>query len=120
MKQITDEVTVKMTGIDGKEVTIKKPVSFTELESVDDVLAVSQNPDSLKDLIAAANYGFNLKARAKVTAQIKTENQGPEVAINRAVKQLVANRAKFGKPITEDEARTKVLANLDMFGIDAA
>ena len=119
MKQVQDEVTVKMTGIDGKEVTIKKPVSFTELETVDDVLAIAQDPEGLKELLVAANYGYNLKARAKVTAQIKTENQGPEVAINRAVKQLVANRLKFGKPITEDDARAKVMANLDMFGIEA-
>jgi hypothetical protein len=119
MKLVNDKVTVKMTGIDGKEVSIEKPVSFSELETVDDVLAAAQNAENLKDLIAAANYGFNLKARAKVTAQIKQENQGPEVAINRAVKQIVSNAAKFGKTITEEVARQRVMANLEMFGIEA-
>jgi hypothetical protein len=121
MKQVDDKVTVKMQGIDGKDVEIQKPVSFQEVESVDDVLALAQNPDTLKDLIAAANYGFNLKARAKVTAQIKQENQGPEVSINRAVKQLVNNWAKLGnkKNRTEADARAMVLANLEAYGIDA-
>lgn len=119
MKTVQDEVTVKMTGIDGKEVTIKKPVSFPEYESTDDVLTALQNAEVAKLVISALNYGSNLKARAKVTQEIKQENQGPEVAINRAVKQLVANRLKFGKPLTEDEARVKVMANLEAYGIEA-
>ena len=119
MKQATGTVKVNLKDTQGKDVEFERPVTYLELETVDDVLAQAQDPNLLKDLIAAANYGFNLKARAIVNAAIKQENQGPEVAINRAVKQLVANRAKFGKPITEDDARAKVLANLDMFGIEA-
>lgn len=119
MKTITGEVTVNLKNAKGEDQAFVRPVSYLELETVDDVLGIAQKPESLKDLIAAANYGFNLKARSIVSAAIKQENQGPEVAINRAVKQLVANRLKFGKPITEDEARAKVMANLDMFGIEA-
>ena len=119
MKAITGTVKVNLKDTQGKDVEFERPVTYNELETVDDVLAAAQNPDSLANLIAAANYGFNLKARAVVSAAIKQENAGPEVAINRAVKQLVANRAKFGKPISETDARAKVMANLDMFGIDA-
>ena len=119
MKQITDEVTVKMNGLDGKEVVIKKPVSFQELESVDDVLATAQNAESLKELIAAANYGFNLKARAKVTAQIKQENQGPGVAIDRLLAQMEKNYAKNGKPFDKEAKRAFIMANLEEFGIEA-
>ncbi len=119
MKQATGTVKVNLKDTQGKDVEFERPVTYLELETVDDVLAIAQDPAKLAELIAAANYGFNLKARAVVNAAIKQENQGPEIAINRAVKQLVANRAKFGKPISEDDARAKVLANLDMFGIEA-
>lgn len=119
MKTITDEVTVKMTGVDGKEVTIKKPVVFVELETADDVLNFLQTKGNDELLLAAANYGFNLKARAKVTAQIKQENQGPEVAINRLLTQMKKNYEKNGKTFDEAKSRAYILANLDMFGIAA-
>jgi len=118
MKQITDNVTVNIQDVQGKENKIVRPVTDVELETSDDVLTYAQDKDNLAALIAAANYGFNLKARAKVTAQIKAENQGPEVAISRFVKQLVANAAKNGKTLSEADARAKVLANAEIFGID--
>ena len=117
MKTVNDEVTVKLTGVDGKEITIKKPVSFVELENSDDVLTYAQDKDNLAALIAAANYGFNLKARAKVTAQIKAENQGPEVSVNRHLAQMEKNYEKSGKPFDKEAARAFILANLAMFGI---
>jgi hypothetical protein len=118
MKTETGTVTVNLKDAKGQDVKFERPVSYLQLETVDDVLQVAQDPAKLKELIDAANYGFNLKARAIVNAAIKTENQGPEVAINRAVKQLVANRAKFGKVISEDDARAKVMANLEAYGIE--
>lgn len=118
MKTISDNVTVNIQDVNGKENKIVRPVTYVELESSDDVLTYCQDKDNLASLLAAANYGFNLKARAKVTAQIKAENQGPEVAINRFVKQLVANAAKNGKKLSEEDARKKVLENAEIFGIE--
>lgn len=118
MKQINDEVTVNLKDVTGKEVAFSRPVTFPEYETADDVLTGLQNAETAKEIISALNYGSNLKARAKVSAQIKQENQGPEVAINRAVKQLIANRAKLNKPISEADARAKVMANLEAYGIE--
>ena len=118
MKTISDNVTVNIQDVNGKENKIVRPVSYVELETSDDVLTFCQTKENLDLLLAAANYGFNLKARAKVTAQIKAENQGPEVAINRFVKQLVANAAKNGKTLSEEDARKKVIANAEIFGIE--
>jgi uncharacterized protein YdbL (DUF1318 family) len=110
MTTINDTVTVNMTGADGKTQAFTKPVSFPELETADDVLGMLSDDAKLNDLIAAANYGFNLKARAKVSQQIKQENAGPENSINKVVKDLVKMFAAMGQVITEDEARAKVLA----------
>ena len=121
MIAILGTVKVNLKDVQGKDVEFERPVTYNELETVDDVLAAAQNADSLANLIAAANYGFNLKARAVVSAAIKQENQGPEVSINRAVKQLVNNWAKLGnkKNRTEADARAMVMANLEAYGIDA-
>ena len=121
MKQITDKVKVGIADVTGKVNDVFADVTYVELDgTAEDISTFIEKPENLALLVSAANYGFNLKARAKVTAQIKAENQGPEVSINRFVKQLVANSVKNGKPITEKAAREKVLANAEIFGIDLA
>lgn len=116
MKTIEDVVKVNITGADGKSTEFTKPVTFPELENVDDVLSFMQKSDeSAKELIAAANYGFNLKARSKVTQTIKQENAGPEASINKMVKDMVKARATLGRPISEEDARKTVLT---MLGIE--
>ncbi len=110
MTTINDTVTVNMTGADGKTQAFTKPVSFPELETADDVLSLISDEEKLKELLAAANYGYNLKARAKVSQQIKQENAGPENSINKMVKDMVKMFAAMGKTITEDDARKRVLA----------
>jgi len=122
MKQITDEVTVKLTGLDGKENAIVKPVQYVELETAEDVLNFMSTAENIPLILAAANYGFNLKARAKVTAAIKQENQGPEVSVNRLLTQMEKNHEKNGKPWNEEIKATKrafIMANLGEFGIEA-
>lgn len=118
MKQVESTVTVKMQGVDGKEISIEKPVTFPEFESVDDVLTGLQGPEA-KYYIDCLNYGANLKARAKVTAQIKNENQGPEVSVNRLLAQMEKNHEKAGKPFDKEASRAFILANMAMFGIQA-
>ena len=112
MQTVNDVVKVNMTGSDGKSVEYTKPVSFPELETADDVLTFVSDESKLKDLIAAANYGFNLKARAKVSQQIKSENAGPENSINKMVKDMVKARTVLGRPISEEDARKVVLSML--------
>lgn len=119
MKQISKTVSVKLTGVDGKEVEVEKPVTFPEYEAAHDVALVlaSNDKDAIEELLSSLNYGANLKARAKVTAQIKSENQGPGVAIERMVKQLMSNLTKFGKTPDEKAIRAKIMASPEDYGI---
>ena len=118
MKQVNSTVTVKLTGLDGKEVSIERPVSYNEPETADDVLTLLQgSKDDIEYTVGALAYGLNLKARAKVTAQIKNENQGPEVSINRLLAQMEKNHEKAGKPFDKEASRKFILGNLEMFGI---
>jgi len=116
MKTVSATVTVKLQGVDGKEISIEKPVSYPDFENVDDVLTALQGTEA-NYYIDCLNYGANLKARAKVTAQIKNENQGPEVSVNRLLAQMEKNHEKAGKPFDKEASRKFILANMEMFGI---
>lgn len=121
MKTIEKTVTVNLTGIDGKPKDIDRPVSYPEYETADDVLNVltGASKEVVDDLLGSLNYGCNLKARAKVTAQIKQDNQGPEVSINRLLAQMEKNHEKMGKPFDKEASRKFILGNMEMFGIKA-
>lgn len=113
MKQINDEVTVTAKNMEGKEVTSKAPVTYPELENAADLLSFAQAGDAqLKQLLGAANYGLNLKARASVRATLLQTLEGPDKSINKAVEALVKAMAAVGITMTEDAARAQVLANI--------
>lgn len=126
MKTINGSVEVKITGADGKEKVETGPVAYPEFETVgdfigfvglsdlaglaNDVTLTDEQKSKLSDLCGAANYGFNLKARATVRAAIQSRLEGPDKAINKMVADLVKARAAAGKPITEEKAREMALA----------
>jgi hypothetical protein len=113
MKTINDEVTVTSKGLDGAEVTKKAPVSYSEYETADDVLAFLTKADekALKSFLGTVNYGVNLKARAAVRSTLLDSMQGPDKAVNKAVETLVKAMAALGVPFTEDQARAQIMAN---------
>lgn len=113
MKTINDKVTVTSKGLDGKEVTKEAPVSYQEFETADDVLTFLSSGDekAIKGLIAAANYGTNLKARAAVRSTLLDSMQGPDKAVNKAVETLVKAMAALGVPFTEEQARAQIMQN---------
>ena len=106
MKTETGTVSVKF---DSKPEGITRAVSYSQLETQDDCLNMLQTPEGLKSLIAAANYGFNLKARSAVRQAILETEGGPDKAIDKMVKDLIKARQVVGKPITEGAAREMVL-----------
>lgn len=60
--------------------------------------------------ISLVNYALDLKARAKVTAQINSENVDPDKAVDKAVEQFMKMRAALGKPVTLEAAKAMLLA----------
>jgi hypothetical protein len=114
MKTINDEVTVTSKGLDGAEVTKKAPVSYSEYETADDVLAFLTKADEkgLKQFLGTVNYGVNLKARAAVRSTLLDSMQGPDKAVNKAVDMLVKAMHALGKTgFTEADARAQIAAN---------
>lgn len=65
------------------------------------------------ELLKAATYANDLGVRAKIRQTIVAALEGPEKAIEKAVKDLMALRQSIGKPITEDDARKRVMAQME-------
>ncbi len=119
MKQQTGTVEVKLKTADGTEKVEQDTVTYPEFETSQDVLDFISTGDAekdkanLADLLAAANYGFNLKARASVRSRLLDKLAGPDKAINKAIADIMKMKAAMGKPITEEKARALVLALQD-------
>lgn len=113
MKHITSEVEVSVGSGPDKKV-FKGPVSYHELETAEDVRPFLDDKAKLTELIDAANYGFNLKARSKVRQTLIAESAGPDNAVAKLIKSIVANRAAVGRPISEVEARNLAMVTLGM------
>lgn len=113
MKTINDTVELNVKGANGETKTYTGPVTYPELENADDVLSVINTEDGLKKLIAAANYGYNLKARASVRADLQNQAAGPDKSINKAVETMLKAMQALGIPMTEEAARKTVLANIE-------
>lgn len=107
MKTETGSVNVEVTNAKGEKTTVSKQAEYVQLENAEDVLTLASDAEKVKDLISAANYGFNLKSRAAVRQSILNEAAGPGKAIEQMVKSLVKMTG-----MSEDTARARVLSNL--------
>lgn len=65
------------------------------------------------ELLSAATYANDLGVRAKIRQALVTAIAGPDKAIEKAVKDLMAARAAAGKPISEEAARARVKAFME-------
>ena len=96
MKVEKGTVTVTLgSGSDAREVN--REVSYNVPENADDVLAMLQNADTVKEVIANYTYAASLKARAKVRASIIESEAGPGLAIEKAIKDANKARIAAGK-----------------------
>jgi len=106
------EITVNFTDDDGKtQKTVKRSFERVILKDEADVLAMLQENPYL--LISAANYGLDLYARTTIKGPIATEVEGPGKALAKMADQIMASRAKLGKPITKERALAMAKAMAD-------
>lgn len=96
-------VTVSVIGDDGK-------TSKTEERKFERIVAPTKEEFlSLFEanpwfVMAAYHYGADLFARNVVKAPIATEVEGPGKAIAKLAEQILASRAKLGRPIDKEKA----------------
>lgn len=94
-----------------------KPTGGTKQEllkaCIDFLTGKSKEGDGVGDLLSYATYAYDLAVRGTIRAAIEKAAEGPDKVIEKTIKDLMAARAAAGKPITEDEARKKVLALME-------
>jgi len=99
-------------SLDGKG----NPVGGTPEELLTAAIAFyqSKNPKSngVLVMLADATYANDLGQRNSIRQSLIAGMAGPDKAIEKAIKDLMAARAASGKPIVEARAREKVLAAL--------
>lgn len=71
---------------------------------------VGEKGNGVLALLAAATYANDLNERNKIRQSLVAAAEGPEKAIEKAIKDFMAARQAAGKPVTEEVARTKVMA----------
>lgn len=69
--------------------------------------------NGVADMLADLTYAYDLGRRASIRQQLVTAAAGPDKAIEKAIKDLMAARAAAGKPIDEVTARAKVKALME-------
>ena len=104
MKNEQAEVTVKVGEKD-----FSKTYQRTIWE-VQDILAALQTEDGAKGVLKNLNYAVDLKNRANVRNEILNEQAGPEKALDKMAKALIAAKAAMGKTVTMEWALAKVKA----------
>jgi hypothetical protein len=84
--------------------------------SVDDILTMLTDADekAQKSVINDWHYGQDLRAKADTRTTILDEVAGPEKSFEKSVKQFMDLRSKAGKPVTEEQARKVVKAQMEM------
>lgn len=96
-----------------------KPTGGTPEELLSDAIAhfqtkAGENGNGVIELLAAATYAYDLGERAKIRQALVTAVAGPDKAIEKQIKDYMVGRAAVGKPVTEDVARARVKAMMDM------
>lgn len=98
------------TGIDDKgkviagapEAMLGDAIAFFQKE-------VGEKGNGVVELLRNATYAYDLGVRAGIRQTLVTAAAGPDKAIEKAIKDLMAARAAAGKPLTEEQARAKVM-----------
>ena len=103
MQKVITPVTVT---IGDKE--FSKSYEKVTYETVNELLALMEKPETLKALLRDFNYGQDLKAKAEVRNKILNEQAGPEKSFEKNVKEFMKLREVMGKPVTEERARELV------------
>ena len=70
---------------------------------------VGKDKRAVVEMLKATTYGHDLGEKATVRQSMMRALAGPEKAIDKAVKDYMAARLAMGKPVTEEQARKKVM-----------
>ena len=118
-------VSVKTTGSDGKEKTVEFAYDQEKAETIQDAESlVSKFFDKVKNgsvtalaqVLDCFNYGYDLKVKSDVRQRAVATLGGPDAALEKARKSLVAAFMAMG--LTEEAATAK--ASADMQNIKAS
>ncbi len=97
-------------GEDGKVISsvdvtalLKDAITFLQKEA-------GEKGNGVLELLKNVTYAYDLGVRAGHRQTLVTAAAGPDKAIEKAIKDLMAARAAAGKPMSEEIARAKVLA----------
>ena len=71
---------------------------------------VGDKGNGVLELLKNATYAYDLGVRASIRQTLVTAAAGPDKAIEKAIKDLMVARAAANRPITEEQARAKVMA----------
>lgn len=71
---------------------------------------VGEKGNGVVELLKNATYAYDLGVRAGIRQTLVTAAAGPDKAIEKSIKDFMAARAAAGKPVTEEVARTKIMA----------
>lgn len=71
---------------------------------------VGEKGNGVLEMLQHVTYSQDLAKRASIRQTLVQSLEGPEKAISKAIKDLMAARAAAGKPISEEKAREKVMA----------
>lgn len=74
---------------------------------------VGEKGNGVVEMLKHVTYAYDLGVRAGIRQNLVTALAGPDKAIEKAIKDLMAARAAAGKPITEEAARAKVKALME-------
>jgi hypothetical protein len=72
---------------------------------------VGKDGSGVLEMLKCATYAHDLNRRSSIRQALVAAAEGPDKAINKAVKDLMAAKAAQGKPISEEEARRRVMAD---------
>lgn len=108
-------VNVNIKGVDGveKEFTGEGSVElFSTMEDILEAIEVkSENGEEsgLSEILKLINFGLEAKERTSIRQKTLAKNAGPENSINKAVAQVMKALEAMGKPISEADARKRVM-----------
>lgn len=97
MKTENGKVTLVVGEGDAKK-EFTKDYQKVIFETAADIVGWLQDAEKAPSVIAALNYGYDLKQRAKVRQQLESTSAGPEKALEKLIKNIQAARTALGKP----------------------
>lgn len=104
MDIVTDDGKEKIIGQDKPEELLAQAIQFFQDK-------VGKDGNGVIELLKNTTYAYDLTVRAGIRQNLLSALEGPEKAIEKGLKDMIAARAAVGKPITE-EWKAKTLAML--------